>query len=109
MSGSFEALGLKPWICASLKSLHIDTPTSIQAACIPAALNGRDVIGCGETGAGKTLAFALPVLQALSNDLYGVAALVITPARELAAQIAEQISAVGAPLKVQVRLRSRRE
>ena len=98
----FDDLGLKPWIVASLKSLHIDTPTAIQAACIGPALAGRDVIGCGETGAGKTLAFGLPILQALGDDLYGIAALILSPARELAVQISEQLTAVGAPLKLQV-------
>jgi ATP-dependent RNA helicase DDX49/DBP8 len=102
MSVSFNELGLKPWIVASLKSLHIEIPTAIQAACIGPALAGRDVIGCGETGAGKTLAFGLPILQALSNDLYGIAALILTPSRELAVQISEQLTAVGAPLKLQV-------
>ncbi len=71
-------------------------PTPIQQACIPAILSGRSVIGCAETGSGKTAAFALPILQHLSNDAYGIFALILTPTRELAVQIAEQIQALGA-------------
>jgi ATP-dependent RNA helicase DDX49/DBP8 len=74
-------------LVGALRSLHIERPTAIQAACIGPALAGRDVIGCGETGAGKTLAFGLPIVQGLSEDLFGVAALILTPSRELAVQV----------------------
>jgi len=71
-------------------------PTSVQQGCIPAILSGRDVIGIAHTGSGKTAAFALPILQRLSRDPYGVFALVLTPTRELAFQIADQFRALGA-------------
>ncbi len=103
MAEGFECLGVAPWLVASLKSLQIDRPTAIQAACIGPALAGRDVVGCGETGAGKTLAFGLPIVQGLGREPWGLAALVLTPARELAEQIGEQLRAVGAPLALQVR------
>ncbi len=77
-------------LVAALHSLHIERPTAIQAACIGPALAGRDIIGCGETGAGKTLAFGLPVVQLLSEDMFGIAALILTPSRELAVQVGKK-------------------
>ena len=68
----------------------------MQHACIPAVLSGRDVIGLAQTGSGKTAAFALPILQQLSTDPYGVFAVCLTPTRELASQIAEQFTALAA-------------
>ena len=70
-------------------------PTPVQAACIPAALAGRDVVGVAQTGSGKTAAFALPLLQRLARDPYGVHSLVLTPTRELAFQIGESFAALG--------------
>jgi ATP-dependent RNA helicase DDX49/DBP8 len=58
----------------------------------------QDVLGCAETGSGKTAAFALPILHSLSQDPYGIFALILTPTRELAVQIAEQFDALGAPM-----------
>ena len=97
-----EGLGLSPWLIASCNEMGLRKPTPIQAACIGPTLNGRDVVGSAETGSGKTAAFALPVLQALSKDPYGIFALVLSPARELAYQIADQFTALGAPLRVRV-------
>ncbi|NXS86438.1 DDX49 helicase, partial [Erpornis zantholeuca] len=70
----------------------------VQAACIPAVLQGRDCLGCAKTGSGKTAAFVLPVLQVLAEDPYGIFCLVLTPTRELAYQIAEQFRVLGKPL-----------
>lgn len=67
--------------------LGVKKPTPIQQNCIPAILEGKDCIGCAKTGSGKTLAFALPILQKLSEDPYGIFALVLTPTRELAFQV----------------------
>lgn len=77
-------------------------PTPVQCACIPAVLAGRDCIGVAQTGSGKTAAFALPVLQRLACDPFGVFCLVLTPTRELAVQISEQFVALAAgfPLRV---------
>ncbi|KAL1691731.1 P-loop containing nucleoside triphosphate hydrolase protein [Schizophyllum commune] len=80
--------------------MSIRAPTEIQAACIPPLLEGRDCIGNAKTGSGKTIAFALPILQKLSVDPFGIFALVLTPTRELAFQIAEQFAVLGAPLSV---------
>ncbi|GFR48805.1 hypothetical protein Agub_g10756, partial [Astrephomene gubernaculifera] len=68
--------------------------------CIPAILKGRDVIGLAQTGSGKTAAFALPILQSLAKDPYGVFAVVLTPTRELAVQISEQFRALGAGMRL---------
>ena len=65
----------------------VDKPTPVQINCIPAILEGRDCIGCDRTGSGKTFAFALPIVQTLSKDPYGIYALVLTPTRELAYQV----------------------
>lgn len=79
---------------------HI-TPTPIQVQAIPALLAGRDVIGCAQTGTGKTAAFALPVLQHLSKTSgRGIRALVLSPTRELAAQIGASFEAYGRYLKI---------
>lgn len=78
---SFKDLGVSDWLCGVLASLGIARPTPVQRGCIPAVLAGRDVIGTAQTGSGKTAAFALPILQQLARDPYGVFALVLTPTR----------------------------
>ncbi|KIY73717.1 DEAD-domain-containing protein [Cylindrobasidium torrendii FP15055 ss-10] len=97
---SFTGLGIAPSLQAALKSMSIRTPTEVQAECIPPLLAGRDCIGNAKTGSGKTIAFALPILQKLSVDPYGIFALVLTPTRELAFQISDQFAALGAPLNI---------
>lgn len=78
---SFKALGLSDWLDRLCKSLGMTQPTEVQKGCIPSILRGRDVIGTAHTGSGKTAAFALPILQMLAQDPYGVYALVLTPTR----------------------------
>ncbi|KAF0721272.1 hypothetical protein AaE_010107, partial [Aphanomyces astaci] len=90
---TFADLGLDPWIAAKCKLLGLLKPTPVQANCIPPILAGRDVMGCAQTGSGKTAAFALPILHDLAKEIYGPFALVLTPTRELAYQIAEQFQA----------------
>ncbi|KCV71098.1 hypothetical protein H696_02045 [Fonticula alba] len=92
---SFAELGVKPWLQAALAGVGISAPTPVQAASIPAILKGRDCVASAPTGSGKTAAFALPILQTLSEDPYGVYALVLTPTRELAHQITEQFAVFG--------------
>jgi ATP-dependent RNA helicase DDX49/DBP8 len=91
----FEDVGVEEWMCETLKSMAIKEPTEIQRACIQPIMDGKDVIGGAKTGSGKTAAFAIPILQKLSQDPYGVFALVLTPTRELAYQIAEQFRVLG--------------
>ncbi|EGT38235.1 hypothetical protein CAEBREN_08382 [Caenorhabditis brenneri] len=94
----FQQLGVASWITQQLQTMHIKTATPVQAACIPKILDGSDILGCARTGTGKTLAFAIPILQKLSVDPYGIFALILTPTRELAFQIADQFVAVGKPI-----------
>ncbi|KAJ4839436.1 DEAD-box ATP-dependent RNA helicase 36 [Turnera subulata] len=97
-ANSFSELGLSEWAVGTCKELGMKRPTAVQAHCIPAILAGRDVVGLAQTGSGKTAAFALPILQRLAEDPYGVLALVVTPTRELAYQLAEQFRALGSCL-----------
>lgn len=78
---SFKELGLSEWLCQVTKTLGMQRPTQVQAGCIPAILAGKDVIGLAQTGSGKTAAFALPILQKLAKDPYGIFAVVLTPTR----------------------------
>ena len=63
------------------REMGLYQPTLIQEKCIPPILEGKDVIGSAQTGSGKTAAFALPILQKLAEDPYGIFALVVTPTR----------------------------
>ena len=80
-----------------LANMGISDPTPIQAAVLPLLLDGRDVIGQARTGSGKTLAFALPLIEVVDPQLSAVQALVLTPTRELAVQVAGVIEELGAP------------
>ncbi|KAK6372011.1 putative RNA helicase [Lithohypha guttulata] len=93
----FNAVNVAPWLVHSLKTMQIHHPTEIQRSCIPEILKGRDCIGGSRTGTGKTVAFAVPILQKWSQDPHGIYAVVLTPTRELALQIYEQFTALGAP------------
>lgn len=92
---TFSELHLNSWLIRQLDSLGVKQPTPIQANCIPRILIGEDCIGCAKTGSGKTLAFALPILQKLCEDPFGIFAIILTPTRELAFQIADQFSVLG--------------
>ncbi|KAJ1836975.1 putative RNA helicase, partial [Coemansia sp. RSA 2708] len=98
----FSDLGLDKWLVDTLGAMSIHEPTEIQRACIKPILEGRDVIGGAKTGSGKTAAFALPILQKLSEDPFGVFAVVLTPTRELAYQISEQFSVLGKGVSLRV-------
>lgn len=93
---TFPSLGISEWLHNICQSLGMKEPTQVQKGTIPAVLSGRDVIGIAHTGSGKTAAFALPILQQLAQEPYGVFALVMTPTRELAFQIADQFRAFSA-------------
>ncbi|KAI4165255.1 MAG: hypothetical protein LQ342_001123 [Letrouitia transgressa] len=94
---NFVTLGAAPWLIASLAAMAITRPTAIQKGCIPQILEGRDVIGGSRTGSGKTVAFTVPMLQKWAEDPVGIFAVVLTPTRELALQIFEQIKAISSP------------
>lgn len=78
---SFASLNVAPWLVASLSTMAITRPTGIQKGCIPKILDGRDVIGGSRTGSGKTVAFAVPILQRWAEDPVGIFAVVLTPTR----------------------------
>jgi ATP-dependent RNA helicase DDX49/DBP8 len=96
-TASFASLDVAPWLIASLSAMAILRPTAIQKGCIPKILAGRDVIGGSRTGSGKTVAFTVPILQRWAQDPVGIFAVILTPTRELALQIFEQIKAISAP------------
>ncbi|KAI8118143.1 putative ATP-dependent RNA helicase Dbp45A [Lucilia cuprina] len=98
----FTQLGLRPWLAKQLTKLGLKQATPIQENCIPAILEGKDCIGAAETGSGKTFAFALPILEKLSEEPTSHFALVLTPTHELAYQISEQFLVAGQPMGVRV-------
>ncbi|MFQ5736200.1 MAG: DEAD/DEAH box helicase [Thermodesulfobacteriota bacterium] len=96
---SFDLLGLQAELLRAVKTQGYTTPTPIQSKTIPVILEGRDVLAGAQTGTGKTAAFALPILQLLNGrgtNRRLPRALVLTPTRELAAQVAESVRVYGA-------------
>lgn len=97
---SFEQLGLIAPILRALETQGYHTPTPIQQQAIPVVLAGKDLLACAQTGTGKTAAFAIPILQLLHNnknvDARHIKTLILTPTRELAIQIAENVRDYGA-------------
>ncbi len=90
-AGPFESLGLPPPVLANLARLGYHTMTPIQAASLPVALAGHDLIAQAKTGSGKTAAFGLPLLQRLDARRFAVQALVLCPTRELAEQVGQEL------------------
>jgi ATP-dependent RNA helicase RhlE len=88
----FTGFKLHPSLLRGIKELGFTRPTPIQAEALPPAIDGRDILGCAQTGSGKTAAFLLPILNRLLGKSRGTTrALIITPTRELAAQIQEEL------------------
>ena len=104
----FASLGLSAALLEAAQDRGYHIPTPVQAAAIPAALQGRDLIASAHTGSGKTAAFALPMLQELEraprNSPRRTRGLVLVPTRELAAQVAEAITALAAHLAPPLKL-----
>jgi ATP-dependent RNA helicase RhlE len=97
---TFDELGLSDSLLRAVKEKGYDTPSPVQAGAIPAVLSGRDVMAAAQTGTGKTAAFTLPILQLLADGQPAKAnrarVLILTPTRELAAQIQESVTTYGA-------------
>lgn len=97
----FKDLNIMPEIVKALERQHYEHPTPIQEQAIPVILSGRDLLGCAQTGTGKTAAFAIPTLQLLSKEKVpngskqAIRALIVTPTRELALQIYESFITYG--------------
>lgn len=104
LSMSFSSLGLSAAILQAVAKQGYDTPSAIQAQAIPAVLEGKDVMAAAQTGTGKTAGFTLPLLEILSRGKPAqrgqVRALVLTPTRELAAQVAESVDTYGKNLSL---------
>ncbi|WP_050024835.1 DEAD/DEAH box helicase [Verrucomicrobium sp. BvORR034] len=88
----FTELGLAPDILKAMTALGFEQPSPIQEKGIPPALEGRDVVGQSQTGSGKTMAFAIPVVQKIDPRDRGVRALIMCPTRELAMQVCEEVA-----------------
>lgn len=102
MNTDFMGLGIRREINDLLRESGIVEPTSIQIQAIPAILTGRDVIGQSQTGTGKTLAFVLPILESIDTTKPHVQALIITPTRELALQITNEVTKLAERLDIHV-------
>lgn len=97
---TFQEMNLIAPLLQAVKESGYENPTPIQQSTIPLALTGRDILGCAQTGTGKTAAFALPILQNLSRDaqtarIRPIRCLILTPTRELAQQIYDSFLALG--------------
>jgi ATP-dependent RNA helicase RhlE len=101
MSQSFSSLGVSAEVEHALTARGIVEPFRIQTLVIPDALAGRDVLGQAPTGSGKTLAFGLPLVERVSTGEHA-AALVLVPTRELALQVTQELSLLGAPRGIRV-------
>jgi len=102
---SFTSLGLRAELLRALADAGYETPTPVQSGAIPVVLQGRDVLAGAQTGTGKTAAFALPILQRLVTNPVRPAprqarVLILTPTRELAAQVQESVAEYGRYLRV---------
>ncbi|NLO21705.1 MAG: DEAD/DEAH box helicase [Syntrophomonadaceae bacterium] len=92
---SFRELSLSQPIMQAINSMGFEEPTPIQAETIPIALMGRDLIGRAQTGTGKTAAYGIPLVHSCDPHLESIQGLVITPTRELAIQVAEELNRIG--------------
>ncbi|UXA16804.1 DEAD/DEAH box helicase [Mycobacterium sp. SMC-4] len=99
---SFADLQIHPAVLQAINDVGYESPSPIQAATIPAMLEGSDVVGLAQTGTGKTAAFAIPLLSKIDTDSRHTQALVLAPTRELALQVAEAFSRYAAHLRVNV-------
>src|SRR5574343_1474567 len=88
---SFADLGLSESLLKTLSEIGYETPSPIQAQCIPILLEGHDIRGMAQTGTGKTAAFALPLMETIDIKPMKPQALILTPTRELAIQVAEAL------------------
>ena len=93
---NFSELAISAYTKQRLSVSNFSIPTPVQAAAIPQALQGKDVLATAQTGTGKTLAFLIPIMeQLLRQNTPGIAALVLVPTRELAMQVEEQYNALA--------------
>lgn len=96
---SFNQFGLNPEIIKAIKEIGYESPSPIQIKTIPHLIEGSDIIGQAQTGTGKTAAFSIPVLQNIDASNRGLQAIILTPTRELAIQVAEAIHSYAKYIK----------
>ena len=104
---TFAELGLSPKVLAAIEAAGYASPTPIQAAAIPVALTGKDVLGIAQTGTGKTAAFVMPMISRLETGRARARmprSLILAPTRELAAQVAQSFEKYGVNHKLDVAL-----
>ncbi len=101
-AGGFNSLKLSSHVLNDLKFHGLKTPMPIQEQAIPVLLGGRDLIAEAKTGTGKTLAFAIPIIEGIDHERRGVQSLILTPTRELAEQVAGEIKKIGRQRRVKV-------
>lgn len=100
---SFESLGLSAQTLQALREKGFEKPTSIQKACIPLVLHQHvDVVGQAQTGTGKTAAFGLPIIETVKPERRQIQALILTPTRELALQVADEITSLCGSMKLDI-------
>jgi ATP-dependent RNA helicase DeaD len=92
---TFDELGLSPRVLQAVNEMGFEETTPIQQQAIPIALQGRDLIGQAQTGTGKTAAFGIPMVERFDVDKEYIQGIVVTPTRELAIQVAEELYKIG--------------
>src|SRR5918996_4344305 len=100
---SFDGLGLSAAMLRELTRVGYQQPTPIQRMAIPPALAGNDIIGCAQTGTGKTAAFVVPMVERLAGG-HGTRALILAPTRELAMQIQNTFEVLGRSRRISATL-----
>ena len=101
-TGGFHGMNLSNNVLKDLKHHGLETPMPIQEQAIPVLLTGKDLMAEAKTGTGKTLAFAIPIIEGIDLNRRGVQSLILTPTRELAEQVAGEIKKIGYQKKVKV-------
>lgn len=97
---TFGELGLSPHLLEAIENMGFEEATPIQAETIPVALEGTDILGQAQTGTGKTAAFGIPMIERFDVETEAIQGLVITPTRELAVQVAEELNRIGQQKKI---------
>ncbi|MEK7851157.1 MAG: DEAD/DEAH box helicase, partial [Deltaproteobacteria bacterium] len=92
---TFNELGLSSEILKAISAMGFEEPTPIQGKTIPVLMSGKDVVGQAQTGTGKTAAFGIPIIEKLDKTNFRVQAIILTPTRELAVQVAEEMNKLG--------------
>ena len=99
-TNSFADFGLSKEVLQAVAGMGFEEPTPIQEKTIPVIMQGRDIIGQAQTGTGKTAAFGIPLIEKVDPRKFSVQAIILTPTRELAIQVAEEINKIGQSSRV---------